>query len=58
MQGYYQYLSLGANISSPVWSDPYEDFDGFGTLYTVSVPIYYTSQNFRRIIGVVGLDIK
>ena len=57
LEGYYQYISLGANITQPIWSEPYEDAFGFGTLFTVSVPIYYKDENINRMIGVAGLDI-
>ena len=42
MKNYYTYISEGVTISSPVWTEPYEDAFGFGKMVTVSMPIYYT----------------
>ena len=41
MRSYYTYISEGVSITSPVWTEPYEDAFGFGQLVTVSMPIYY-----------------
>lgn len=41
MRNYYTYISEGVSISSPVWTEPYEDAFGFGKLVTVSMPIYF-----------------
>lgn len=45
-------------MSVPIWSDPYNDAFGFGMLFTVAMPIYYTLDGTLELGGVVGLDIK
>ena len=57
MRGYYTYISEGVTISSPVWTEPYEDAFGFGKMVTVSMPIYYEESGIRSILGVAGIDI-
>ena len=57
MRNYYSYVSEGVTISSPVWTEPYEDAFGFGWMVTVSMPIYYTEEGIRRILGVAGIDV-
>lgn len=57
MRNYYSYVSEGVTISSPVWTEPYEDAFGFGRMVTVSMPIYYTEGGIRRILGVAGIDV-
>ena len=42
MKSYYIYISEGISITDPIWTEPYEDFFGFGRVVTVSMPIYYT----------------
>ena len=54
---YYAYIAEGLNITKPVWTEPYEDFFGFGELVTVSLPVYYYEGDARKILGVVGLDV-
>lgn len=58
MRDYYTYISEGVSITSPVWTEPYEDAFGFGNLVTVSMPIYYEESGIRSILGVAGLDIS
>lgn len=57
MRSYYIYMSEGIQISKPVWTEPYEDFFGFGRLVTVSMPIYYEEGGIRTILGVAGIDV-
>ena len=57
MRSYYTYISEGVSISSPVWTEPYDDAFGFGRLVTVSMPIYYTEGSIRSILGVAGIDV-
>jgi hypothetical protein len=45
------------SITSPVWTEPYEDAFGFGRMVTVSLPVYYTENSVRKILGVVGIDV-
>lgn len=55
----YNYLSIGMKITKPVWTEPYQDFYGYGELVTVSMPAYYTDQatGLKKTIGVVAIDI-
>ena len=57
MKSYYIYISEGISIEEPVWTQPYEDFFGFGRMVTVSMPIYYTESSVRKILGVAGIDV-
>jgi hypothetical protein len=57
MRSYYTYISEGVTIASPVWTEPYEDAFGFGKMVTVSMPVYYTENGLRSILGVAGIDI-
>jgi hypothetical protein len=57
MRNYYSYVSEGVTISSPVWTEPYEDAFGFGRMVTVSMPIYYTEGGIRKILGAAGIDV-
>ena len=41
MRAYYTYISEGIEVPNPVWTEPYDDFFGFGRMVTVSMPIYY-----------------
>lgn len=42
MSSYYTYISEGINLKSPVWSEPYDDFNTNKRMVTVSMPVYYT----------------
>ena len=55
---YHLYLSKGIYVTKPTWTEPYEDFNGFGSLVTVSMPIYYTYNSERYILGVAGIDVS
>lgn len=57
MKNYHTYISEGVTISAPVWTEPYEDAFGFGRMVTVSMPIYYTENDIRSVLGVAGIDI-
>ena len=57
LSGYYQSISISSNISTPMWTEIYEDAFNFGDIYTVSLPIYYTEGDQNRLLGVVGVDI-
>ena len=57
MRNYYVYISEGVEVTSPVWTEPYEDAFGFGRMVTVSMPIYYQENGIRSILGVAGIDI-
>lgn len=57
MKNYHTYLSEGVTIDSPVWTEPYEDAFGFGKMVTVSMPIYYTEDGIRSVLGVAGIDV-
>ena len=50
-------MSEGISLVDPVWTEPYDDFFGFGRLVTVSMPIYYQEGNIRTILGVAGIDV-
>lgn len=59
MSSYYLLLSAGLERRKyVVWSEPYEDFYGLGTVTTASVPIYDTRSNPPFLIGVVGFDVN
>ena len=58
MRSYYTYISEGVSITSPVWTEPYEDAFGFGRLVTVSMPVYFEEGGVRKILGVVGIDVQ
>lgn len=58
MKNYHTYISEGVTIQSPVWSEPYVDAFGFGKMVTVSMPIYYTENSIRSVLGVAGIDIS
>ena len=57
MSSYYTYVAEGLQIESPVWTEPYDDFFGFGRMVTVSMPIYYEEDNITKILGVAGIDV-
>ena len=57
MRNYSVYLAEGIEVKEPVWTEPYIDAFGFGRMVTVSMPIYYTQNNIRKILGVTGLDV-
>ena len=40
-----------------MWTEPYDDFFGFGRMVTVSMPIYYVENDIRKILGVAGIDV-
>ena len=58
LTSYYIFLSEGINkdLIKPVWSEFYEDAFGFGTIVTVTMPIYVEGR-VNKIIGVVGIEI-
>lgn len=59
MKQFYTYLSVGVKFTTPIWTEPYYDYWGYGRMVTVSMPIYYTDPltNLPTMIGVVGVDI-
>ena len=57
MRAYYTYISEGIEVPNPVWTEPYDDFFGFGRMVTVSMPIYYEESGIRKILGVAGIDV-
>lgn len=57
LNSYFVTLSLGMNVSKPVWAEPYEDSSGLGIMTTCSIPVYDRSVSPIRFIGVVGIDI-
>ena len=57
MRSYYIYISEGVEVTDPVWTEPYDDFFGFGRMVTVSMPIYYEEGGIRKILGVAGIDV-
>lgn len=57
MRNYSVYLAEGIEVTEPVWTEPYIDAFGFGRMVTVSMPIYYTENGIRKILGVTGLDV-
>ena len=58
MMQYHLYLSRGIEVDKPVWTEPYFDFNGFGYMVTVSMPVYFTENGARQILGVVGIDVS
>ena len=56
MKDFFAYLTEGLEISNPIWSPAYEDALQFGTIVTVMMPAY-DSTPYKRLIGVVGLDV-
>ncbi|CAD7703377.1 unnamed protein product [Ostreobium quekettii] len=66
MSTYYTYIASGRHASgdvsrsTPVWSNPYEDDGGLGTLTTVARPIYSPrgAEGVPGVlVGVVGHDV-
>jgi len=57
MNSYFVTLSLGMNISKPLWVEPYIDASGLGEMTTCSIPVYDRSVTPIRLIGVIGIDI-
>ena len=57
LSSYYQFRAARSKITTPIWSEPYTDFSGFGRLFTVTLPIHYEEGNKSFFLGVAGLDI-
>ncbi|KAL0234625.1 hypothetical protein PCE1_001661 [Barthelona sp. PCE] len=53
MSTYYEFLALGMEATTPVWSEKYVDVSGLGELVAVSMPVY-ENGTFK---GVAGLDL-
>ena len=59
MTKYFTYLANWRDYSKVVWSYPYLDFTGLGSLTTASMPVFDRSiKNHPVFIGVVGLDLQ
>ena len=59
MNSYYKLLSTGINRQNKVvWSEPYVDFFGLGTVTTAAVPMYDDSTDPPFLIGVYGADLQ
>ena len=41
MADYHKYISKAITVTSPVWTEPYDDAFAFGRMVTVSYPVYY-----------------
>ena len=56
---FYQFLSIGLNITKPLWTEPYHDFYLDRLMVTVSMPAYYTEEGAQNseLLGVAGIDI-
>lgn len=57
MREYYTFLSIGANIDKPIWTEPYWDYFGYGEMVTVSMPAYFYANGVKQLLGVAGVDI-
>ena len=48
-------------MTSPVWTQPYDDAFGFGRIVSTSFPIYYNTKintdEVRTILGVASIDV-
>ena len=58
MRNYFTFIAEGVTTTNPVWTEPYDDAFGLGRMVTVSMPVYYTENNIRTILGVIGLDVS
>lgn len=58
MNNYYQFLAVGLNRRSVVWSEPYEDALGIGQVTTASLPIYDNTTQPPTLVGVAGVDVR
>lgn len=56
---FYAYLAIGVKFKNPVWTEPYNDYYGYGRMVTVSMPAYEVDHetNMSGLIGVAGVDI-
>jgi len=57
LNSYFSTLSLGMNINSPLWVEPYLDSSGLGEMTTCSIPVYDRTVSPIRFLGVVGIDV-
>ena len=58
MEKYYQFISFGSQSDSVIWTEPYLDSQGLGEMTTAAIPVYYyNNNNFKILIGVIGIDV-
>ena len=57
LNSYFRTLSLGMDIKSPLWVEPYLDSSGLGEMTTCSIPVYDRTVTPSRFLGVVGIDV-
>lgn len=48
---------MGTTIENVVWSEPYDDASGLGKITTASLPIYDETEEIKKLVGAVGIDI-
>jgi len=57
LNSYFVILSLGMDISKPLWVEPYIDASGLGEMTTCSIPVYDRSVTPFIFLGVIGIDV-
>ena len=64
LNSYFTLISIGSNLTDPVWVEVYTDSSGLGLMTTCAIPVYEKTINntanevpFYRIYGVVAIDI-
>ena len=59
LSNYYTFLADGSDNTKAVWSQPYEDTSGFGTVISISQAVKYTDRDgTQKVLGVVGMDLQ
>jgi hypothetical protein len=57
MSTYYNVLSLGIKLTTPIWTEPYNDASGLGNMTTCALAVYDNTRNPPLLLGVVGVDV-